>query len=69
MGEFSVYHWLIVLAVIVLLFGGRKIPELFKGLGEGVRLFKAGLSGEARSIDHPSSTKQTGESKKSSERD
>jgi sec-independent protein translocase protein TatA len=31
---------LIILLVIVLLFGGRKIPELAKGLGEGIRNFK-----------------------------
>jgi sec-independent protein translocase protein TatA len=45
MGEFSIYHWLVVLAIIVLLFGGRRIPELMKGLGEGIRSFKTGLSG------------------------
>jgi sec-independent protein translocase protein TatA len=45
MGEFSPIHWLIVLAVILLLFGGRKIPELAKGLGEGIRNFKEGMSG------------------------
>jgi sec-independent protein translocase protein TatA len=36
---------LIVLAVL-LFFGGRKIPELMKGLGKGVRSFKEGMSGE-----------------------
>jgi sec-independent protein translocase protein TatA len=46
MGEFSPIHWLIVLAVILLLFGGRKIPELAKGLGEGIRSFKQGMSGD-----------------------
>lgn len=45
MGEFSPIHWLIVLAVILLLFGGRKIPELARGLGEGIRSFKEGMSG------------------------
>ena len=38
---------LIILAVAVLLFGGRKIPELAKGLGEGIRNFKTSLKGEA----------------------
>ncbi|MCX6234737.1 MAG: twin-arginine translocase TatA/TatE family subunit [Bacteroidetes bacterium] len=40
--------WEIVLIVLVvlLLFGGRKIPELMKGLGKGVRSFKEGMSGE-----------------------
>jgi sec-independent protein translocase protein TatA len=46
MGAFSVYHWLVVLLVIVLLFGGRKIPELMKGMGEGIRSFKDGMAGK-----------------------
>lgn len=40
MGSFSISHWLIVLIVIVLLFGGKKIPELAKGLGQGIKAFK-----------------------------
>jgi sec-independent protein translocase protein TatA len=43
MGEFSPIHWLIVLAIIVLLFGGKKIPEVMRGLGEGIRNFKEGM--------------------------
>ena len=35
MGEFSIFHWLVVLAIVLILFGGRKIPEVMKGLGEG----------------------------------
>ena len=37
---------LIILAIGVLLFGGRKIPELAKGLGEGIRNFKTALKSE-----------------------
>lgn len=37
---------LIILLVAVLLFGGKKIPELAKGLGEGIRNFKESLKGE-----------------------
>lgn len=33
-------EWLIVAFIVILLFGGRKIPELFKGLGEAVKEFK-----------------------------
>ena len=43
MGEFSPFHWLIVLAIVVLLFGGKKIPEVMRGLGEGIRSFKEGM--------------------------
>lgn len=47
MGEFSPIHWLIVLAVIVILFGGRRIPEVMKGMGEGIRSFKEGMRGDS----------------------
>jgi sec-independent protein translocase protein TatA len=53
MGELSPIHWLIVLAVILLLFGGRKIPELAKGLGEGIRNFKEGMSGSSHQPPPP----------------
>ena len=48
MGEFSPFHWLVVLAVVVLLFGGKKIPEVMRGLGEGIRSFKEGMHGNAQ---------------------
>jgi sec-independent protein translocase protein TatA len=37
---------LVILGVAVLLFGGKKIPELAKGLGEGIRNFKSALKGD-----------------------
>ena len=37
---------LIILIVAVLLFGGKKIPELAKGLGEGIRSFKGAIKAE-----------------------
>lgn len=46
MGELSPIHWLIVLAIIVLLFGGRRIPEVMRGMGEGIRSFKEGVRGD-----------------------
>ena len=48
MGEFSIFHWLVVLAIVLILFGGRKIPEVMKGLGEGIRNFKDGMAGAAQ---------------------
>jgi len=42
----SPFHLIIILAVVVLLFGGRKIPEVMKGMGEGIRSFKDGMRGE-----------------------
>ncbi|MDD5674917.1 MAG: twin-arginine translocase TatA/TatE family subunit [Chitinivibrionales bacterium] len=46
MGEFSIVHWLVVILVLMLLFGGKKIPELAKGLGKGIREFSKARSGE-----------------------
>jgi twin arginine-targeting protein translocase, TatA/E family len=37
------WEWIILLVVILLLFGGKKIPELMKGIGKGVKGFKDGL--------------------------
>ncbi|MFC3867586.1 MULTISPECIES: twin-arginine translocase TatA/TatE family subunit [Helicobacter] len=43
MGTGSIWHWVIVLLVIVLLFGAKRIPELAKGLGSGVKNFKKAI--------------------------
>ena len=40
MGEFSPWHWLLVAFIALLLFGPKKLPELGKGLAEGIRSFK-----------------------------
>ena len=45
--ELSPWHLLIVAAVVVLLFGTKKIPDLMRGVGEGVRTFKEGMRGDA----------------------
>lgn len=42
----SPIHLLIVAIVVLVLFGGRKIPEVMKGLGQGVREFKDGMRGD-----------------------
>jgi sec-independent protein translocase protein TatA len=42
----SPMHLLIVAVVILILFGGRKIPEVMRGLGQGVREFKEGMRGD-----------------------
>ena len=55
---------LLALAVLVLLlFGGRKSPELMKGLGKGIRSFKDGVNGIEKDID----AKESDSSSKSSE--
>jgi len=39
----GVWEWVIIALVIVLLFGGKKIPELMRGLGKGMKSFKQGM--------------------------
>lgn len=39
---------LVILGIAVLLFGGKKIPEVAKGLGEGIRNFKSALKGDEK---------------------
>jgi sec-independent protein translocase protein TatA len=41
-------HLILIFLIVVLLFGGRKIPEVMKGMGEGIRSFKEGMSGNAQ---------------------
>jgi len=43
MGEMSPFHWLLVIAIALLLFGPSKLSSLGKGLGEGIRNFKSAL--------------------------
>jgi len=43
----SPVHLLLLFLIILLLFGGRKIPEAMRGLGEGIRSFKEGMSGNS----------------------
>ncbi|MDY3548059.1 twin-arginine translocase TatA/TatE family subunit [Riemerella anatipestifer] len=44
----SVQHILIVLVILLLLFGGKKIPELMKGLGSGIKEFKDAVKEEEK---------------------
>ena len=59
MGSFSIWHWLIVLVVVLLLFGRGKIPELMGDVAKGIKNFKKGMSDEeaaaadkSKTVDH-----------------
>lgn len=45
MGELQPWHILVIAIVALLLFGSKKLPELGKGLGEGLKGFREGLKG------------------------
>ncbi len=60
-------HEIILIALVVLLlFGGKKIPELMKGLGKGVKSFKDGVNGIENEINAPLQDKKE-ETKKNNE--
>ena len=45
-GLFQPMHLLVIVGIALLIFGPKKLPELGKGLGEGIRGFKSAISGE-----------------------
>jgi sec-independent protein translocase protein TatA len=60
MGRIGVTEIIIIGVIILLLFGGKKIPELMKGLGSGINEFKKASKGE----EQPANSKKEEEEKK-----
>ena len=58
MGSLSPVHWIIVLVVVLLLFGPARLAGVGKGLGEGIKSFKRGLSDDERPEGEASDQKQ-----------
>lgn len=50
-GRIGIWQIVLIVIVVLLLFGGKKIPELMKGLGKGVKSFKDGMKDEEASPD------------------
>lgn len=60
MGElFTPTHLMVIAVAAIVLFGGKKLPELGKGLGEGLRGFKDGMKGMTDDAAKPAETTQT----------
>lgn len=51
-GNLGMGELLVICLIVLLLFGGKKIPELMRGLGKGVRSFKEGVNNIERDIDN-----------------
>lgn len=47
MGSFSIWHWLLVLAIVVLVFGTKKLKNMGTDVGEAVKNFKTAISGSS----------------------
>lgn len=56
--EFSPMHLLLILIIVVILFGGSRIPQLMRGLGQGIKEFKEGMR-EEPPAPPPSATNTT----------
>ncbi|CAK0744374.1 Sec-independent protein translocase protein TatA [uncultured Gammaproteobacteria bacterium] len=46
MGTFSLWHWLVVLVIILIIFGAGRLPEVMGDVAKGVKAFRAGLRDE-----------------------
>jgi sec-independent protein translocase protein TatA len=53
MGSFSIWHWLIVLVIVLVLFGRGKIPELMGDVAKGIKSFKKGINDDDNDDDKP----------------
>ena len=68
MGEFSIWHWLIVLVIVMLIFGTNKLRNMGTDLGAAVRGFKEGMR-EGESAKEPAQGAQPQLAAKTSERE
>ena len=60
MGRLGMTEIIVILVIVLLLFGGKKIPELMKGLGTGIKEFKDASKGEEK---QPANSKKEEETK------
>ena len=62
-GNLSAGEIIVITLIVRLLFGGKKIPELMKGLGKGVRSFKEGMNNIENDIENSGTEKSNNENK------
>jgi sec-independent protein translocase protein TatA len=58
MGSFSLMHWMVVLAIILILFGAGKLPRVMGDFAKGIKAFKAGMREEDEPETAPSAAVQ-----------
>ncbi len=65
MGSFSIWHWIVVIGVVLLLFGRGKISELMGDVAQGIKAFKKGMSDDetAKAADPAADAKTITEAK------
>lgn len=72
LGNIRGWEWIVIFLLVLLLFGGKKIPELMRGLGKGINSFKRGMQ-EARDeinrpLDDPSENSERSENSENSKK-
>ena len=60
MGEMSLWHWIIVLVIVMVLFGAGRIPRVMGDLAKGIKSFKAGMKDEEVAGDKPGKRLESG---------
>ena len=57
MGSLSIWHWIVVIAVVLLLFGRGKISDLMGDVAQGIKAFKKGMQDDDKVADKPEPAK------------
>jgi len=57
MGSLSIWHWIVVIAVVLLLFGRGKISDLMGDVAQGIKSFKKGLQDDEKTAEKPDAVK------------
>ena len=65
MGSLSIWHWIIVIAVVLLLFGRGKISELMGDVAQGIKAFKKGMADDDKTAETPADPMKTIDNKPS----
>ena len=61
MGSFSIWHWLIVLLIVLVIFGTKKLKNIGSDLGGAVKNFKEAMKDENAKLPEPEKAAQTGQ--------
>lgn len=59
MGSLSIWHWIVVIAVVLLLFGRGKISDLMGDVAQGIKAFKKGMADDDKPADKPADPSKT----------
>jgi sec-independent protein translocase protein TatA len=60
MGEMSLWHWIIVLVIVMVLFGAGRVPRVMGDLAKGIKSFKAGMKDEEVAGNEPAKRLESG---------